>query len=366
MSEGRTEREALLEARVKELEAAAKASAVSVAEGGVFEAIWRTINKFVTPWLAAAAVGVVLAHYGFEYYMGAQIAAAETQLKQAKSDVENAKADALNGKVGDEPMRLATVRAELEKTQAEAAQAKAEATALSAQENGETMRLATVKAQLANVQNQAALARAKADAASKQSGLMTLRQKEAFYKLVITQMKAAHDRQQAAIVNSSVNNMGAAILRATCEGNQFAKDLGCPARYVQAVAEAPRPAPQANASPGEVKMVPSSPGPAAQASPTYRKPAMFDCSRASMGSDFVICASDQLLDAEARLEDAYKAARASGGESVGKEQVAWIKSYGPDCGLPLRGRPASAQIGGARQCILAAMTKRIGELQGRQ
>ncbi len=364
MSEGRTEREALLEARVKELEAAAKASAVSVAEGGVFEAIWRTINKFVPPWLAAAAVGLVLMHYGFEYYMGTQISAAETQLKQAKSDVEKVKTDALNGKVGDEPMRLATVRAELEKTQAEAAQAKAEATALTAQENGETMRLATLKAQLANVQNQAALARAKADAASKQSGLMTLREKEALYKLVITQMKAARDRQKAAILNSGNAGWGTELLRATCEGNQFAKDLGCPAQYVRQTAEALQP----DTNPGTVKTDQSSShGPvAAQTSPVYRKPAGFDCSRKSMGSDFVICASDQLLDAEARLEDAYKAARASGGESVGKEQVAWMKSYGPNCGLPLRGPPAPAQIGEARQCILAAMTKRIGELQGRQ
>jgi hypothetical protein len=69
MGEGRTEREALLEARVKELEAAARASAVSVAQGGVFEGIWRAINRIVPPWLAIAALAVFLAYHGFEYYI---------------------------------------------------------------------------------------------------------------------------------------------------------------------------------------------------------------------------------------------------------------------------------------------------------
>src|SRR6202040_3823994 len=93
-----------------------------------------------------------------------------------------------------------------------------------------------------------------------------------------------------------------------------------------------------------------------------RKPKL-DCSQASMGSDFVICSSNQLLDAEARLEDAYHAARASGGDSVRKDQIAWMKSYGHDCGLPLRGRPAPRLIEGAKDCIFAAIMKRVSELQ---
>ena len=49
-----TEREAILAARVKELEAAAQAQVVSVAKGGVFEATWHTINAIIPTWLAGS------------------------------------------------------------------------------------------------------------------------------------------------------------------------------------------------------------------------------------------------------------------------------------------------------------------------
>ena len=64
--------------------------------------------------------------------MRAQIIDAETALKAAKADVEKAQADALNGKIGDEPMRLATLKAELTNKQVEAARAKTEARAQTA------------------------------------------------------------------------------------------------------------------------------------------------------------------------------------------------------------------------------------------
>lgn len=97
-----------------------------------------------------------------------------------------------------------------------------------------------------------------------------------------------------------------------------------------------------------------------------RKPASFDCAKASMGSDFVICAYADLLDAEARLEDAYNAAKAARGTAVRSEQIDWMKSYGPDCGVPFRGRPSSALIRKSRDCVFSAMEKRIGELQNEQ
>ena len=100
----------------------------------------------------------------------------------------------------------------------------------------------------------------------------------------------------------------------------------------------------------------------AVAAATLRKPTMFDCTKASMGTDFVICAFPDLLDAEANLEDAYKAARAARGDVVRTEQIAWMKRYGPDCGLPLRGRPSSNRIDDARECVLSAMKKRTAEL----
>jgi uncharacterized protein YecT (DUF1311 family) len=331
MSEGRTEREALLEARVKELEDAARTSTAKAAQGGIFEEIWQATNKIVPPWLAVIALAVFLGHHAFGYYVGAQVAQAETELKQAKADVEKAKADALNSPVG---------RA--------------------------SVRLAELKAELSVLQNQATLARAKADAASKKSGLQTLREREATAKVVATEMKAASDRVGAAMQNTVTvgGTFEANIVRAACEGNEFAQLVDCPAQYVRQAQQAPQPEPEN--TPGEVTTAALPSAAAAQPAPTLRKPEAFDCSRASMGADFVICASDELLDAEARLEDAYKAARAASGDSVRSEQIAWIKRYGPNCGLPFRGRPASALIEGARQCVLDAMTKRIDELKSEQ
>jgi uncharacterized protein YecT (DUF1311 family) len=149
--------------------------------------------------------------------------------------------------------------------------------------------------------------------------------------------------------------MGAAIIRATCEGNQFAKDLGCPAQYVQQET----PAPQVQTAPPA--------NPPAQASQSYRMPTSFDCSRASMGADFVICTSDELLDAEARLEDAYTDARARLGNRVRNQEIVWMTRYGPECGLPLRGRPTPQQsTEWAKKCLLDAMTARISELRSMQ
>ena len=85
-----------------------------------------------------------------------------------------------------------------------------------------------------------------------------------------------------------------------------------------------------------------------------------------MGTDYVICASPRLLDSVARLEDAYRAAYAARGDAVKSEQWDWIKRYGPDCGLPLRGRPSPDLIDGAAPCVGAAMERRIHELQQEQ
>jgi len=73
-----------------------------------------------------------------------------------------------------------------------------------------------------------------------------------------------------------------------------------------------------------------------------------------------------LLDALARLDDAYKAARAARGDDVKTEEREWMKRFGPDCGLPYRGRPAPELIEGARACVQAAMEKRIAALQAKQ
>ena len=358
-----TEREAILAARVKELEAAAQAQVVSVAKGGVFEATWRTINTIIPTWLAVVALAVFLAHQAFGYYVKAQIIEAETQLKAAKADVEKAQADALNAKIGDEPMRLATLKAELLNKQAEAARARAEARAQSAEVNGETTRLATLKAQLANVENQARLARAKADAESAKFGLQTLEQRAVRAKLILQQLKIIDNRAaatQSRIANlagqpNSLPMMFAAMARAFCEDNQFAELIDCPAKYIRRNSPSnPAPAPAPPPAPAAV------PQATAQG---MRTPTAFDCSKATLGVDYVICANPQLLDLEARLEDAYRAAHAVGGDNVKMTQRAWAKSYGPGCGLPAKGQPSSAEIRSSRDCVARAMNQRIGALQ---
>ncbi len=56
----------------------------------------------------------------------------------------------------------------------------------------------------------------------------------------------------------------------------------------------------------------------------------------------------------------------SKGDQVKSEQWDWIKRYGPDCGLPLRGRPADEEIHIAAACVREAMEARIKELQAEQ
>ena len=129
-------------------------------------------------------------------------------------------------------------------------------------------------------------------------------------------------------------------------------------------APSPTPLPAASASP-PARVAEAEPSSPASSPPALRTPAHFDCVNGKhMGTDYVICASLQLLDAEARLEDAYAAARTgANGDRIKSEQWDWIKRYGPDCGLPLRGRPSDDKITSAAGCIGDAMEARIKELQ---
>lgn len=243
MSEGRTEREALLEARIKELEAAQAKGAVTVAQGGMFESVWRAINSIVPPWLSAVALAVFAAHYGFSYYLQGQLSQAETQLKQAQADVETAKAKAANtpADASGVPIRLATVKAQMEKTVAEAAGAKATATALKVQVNGETVALQKAKAELDSLQNQARLAQAKADAESARFGLPTLEDRAVKAKLIIQQLKTVEKnveaQQNAALARgmggSNTQAVGIAMVRGECLNNPYAELIDCPSQFVR-------------------------------------------------------------------------------------------------------------------------------------
>ena len=87
------------------------------------------------------------------------------------------------------------------------------------------------------------------------------------------------------------------------------------------------------------------PPPPSSSPPALRTPKTFDCAKAFLGVDFVICASPKLMDAMARLEDAYAAARAAKGDQVKTEQMACVRVvYGVDCGLLATGRPSATLI----------------------
>lgn len=129
------------------------------------------------------------------------------------------------------------------------------------------------------------------------------------------------------------------------------------------------PSPTPTASPKvEVELSPT-PSPSTTVAPTpeptpLRTSARFDCTNGKhLGTDYVICASPELMDAEARLEDAYDAAHTAKGQVVQSEQWGWIKRYGPDCGLPLRRRPAPDLITSAAPCVLSAIESRIRQLR---
>jgi hypothetical protein len=234
-----TEREAALAARVKELEGAQAKSAVTIAQGGVFESFWRTITYIVPPWLAAVALAVFIAHYGFGYYLQGQVTAAETQLRQAKAGLETAKAEALNA-VDDEgvPMRLATLRAQTDKITADAAVAKANARALNTQVNGKTIALQAARAQLDKLQNEAQLAQAEADAKSAKFGESTLQARAIKAKRVVQVLKTVEQNQKAQLRaamarGGAVQLEGRAIVRGECLNNEFAELIGCPSQFIQ-------------------------------------------------------------------------------------------------------------------------------------
>jgi uncharacterized protein YecT (DUF1311 family) len=92
-------------------------------------------------------------------------------------------------------------------------------------------------------------------------------------------------------------------------------------------------------------------------------PSALDCVNGRhSGIDFEICAYPELLAAEARLNDAYHAARATGGDEVKIAQRTWSKSFGPGCGLPPKGQPSAAQMAQSRACVLNAINQRINDL----
>ena len=117
-------------------------------------------------------------------------------------------------------------------------------------------------------------------------------------------------------------------------------------------------------APAAVQQPPApAPSPPPATTQPYRTPTIFNCTHATLGVDFVVCDNSQLMDAMARLEDAYAAARAAKGDAIKIAQREWSVQYGPDCGLPKKGRPSSQTASGAQACVFRALNNRIEYLQ---
>jgi tetratricopeptide (TPR) repeat protein len=108
----------------------------------------------------------------------------------------------------------------------------------------------------------------------------------------------------------------------------------------------------------------SPPTPVQPLAQPLRTPTKFNCANATLGVDFAVCANPKLMDAMARLEDAYSRARAAKGDEIRASQRAWSMHYGPDCGLPKKGRPTSSLVKQTETCVLRALNNRIDYLEG--
>jgi len=365
---GSSEREKALAARVAELEALVKTRREVQKGGNIVEQIWRYFAMFVPPPIIAAGVAVFVLFQAWDFYIESQMTAAETNLQQAKSSLDDAKALAQSTIVNGEPIRVETVEADVSKKQAEASRAKIEADALSAQVEGETAALQKARAEVARQQAAADKAKQDAMAATARFGLQTLSDREAFVQYVKSELQnmasrhdlAAQDANNAysSLLPGYADQAYPPVIAAMCKDTALAKYVGCPNQYIRRAPAASFASATATA-PANAEATPSAP-----ARP-LRTPKNFDCANGKhMGTDYVICASPELLDALARLEDTYAVARGGAkGDAIKTEQIAWIKRYGPDCGLPQRGRPTDTLIQGTSYCVGRAIEARIKELE---
>ncbi len=117
--------------------------------------------------------------------------------------------------------------------------------------------------------------------------------------------------------------------------------------------DAPQPAPP--------RPIAAAPPPATMQS--AKTPPAIACNKAFYSVEFVICSNQQLLETEARLEDANNAARARAVNGTTGQHAWWTESFGQSCGLPAKGRPSPAKIRASQSCVADAMNQRISALQ---
>lgn len=93
----------------------------------------------------------------------------------------------------------------------------------------------------------------------------------------------------------------------------------------------------------------------------------FDCSKASLPVDFVICSDPQVLQANQVHETAWFAARARLDDTQKKvlltDQRQWLQQFPPTCGVAARGKRPDAISPTTQQCTVKALLARAEFLQ---
>lgn len=94
----------------------------------------------------------------------------------------------------------------------------------------------------------------------------------------------------------------------------------------------------------------------------------FDCAKAYLGVDFVICSDPKLIasiDDMAQVWQRLKAATpADQFNALLADQRQWLKTYGTECGLPAKGQPSAQQIAKAAPCVRTRIDERLKHLTG--
>ena len=88
----------------------------------------------------------------------------------------------------------------------------------------------------------------------------------------------------------------------------------------------------------------------------------FDCRRASLAAEQLICSDSELATADLRMSALYNR-KLRGGFAVGVEQRAWLQLRNGACGLPKHWVGDISSYAGAKSCLLAMMRSRNNELE---
>ncbi len=97
--------------------------------------------------------------------------------------------------------------------------------------------------------------------------------------------------------------------------------------------------------------------------PTIASAGEFNCARAHLKVDYVICRSDPAMQANAQLSAAWDAAYSSAAPDRKKallaDQFQWIKAFAAECGVPGVGVAAADPTGRTDACVIDRIQRRV-------